>query len=293
MIYPGNDFLDALLDKQNREWCKRPANSVEFFVRTYPEIRNNAVILTPLITNEIRLRRNSGDVPRVEDYAESFPEIEAEIHYAVELAEILEEKEPPEYLVLECEKYQRKKLIGQGGFARVYLGFQFRMARYVALKFIDKRVLRTAENVTQFEEAVHKAAALQHTNIVPIHVAWDDGDFYVVVMDYVAGKPLDEYIKAQDGGMVTPKLAAEMLIKMAAAIQHANSRKPPVFHHDLKPANVLITEDREPLIIDFGFSAYFSASAGEGDKALAATASFAPPEHIQSPGRQPDARTDV
>lgn len=153
-------------------------------------------------------------------------------------------------------EYELVREIARGGMGVVYLARQRKLNRVVALKMILAGQLASAEDVRRFYAEAEAAATLDHPGIVPIH---DVGQFegqHFFSMGYVDGRSLSDLVAA---GPIEPLAAAELVRKIALAVQYAHSRG--VIHRDLKPANILLDAAGEPKVTDFGLA---KRAGGEG-----------------------------
>ena len=145
-------------------------------------------------------------------------------------------------------RFQLRELLGNGGFGQVYLAFDPRLDRDVALKLL--RQANPGERVMQrfFREA-RAAGRLDHPNIVAVHDAGrDDGQCWIAY-EYIKGPVLS---KAREQRRIDLTTAVRITRDLADALDHAHRRG--VFHRDVKPDNVLLDERGRPRLIDFGLA---------------------------------------
>ncbi|MGA3067465.1 MAG: protein kinase [Tepidisphaeraceae bacterium] len=158
----------------------------------------------------------------------------------------------PATTAISATGYVFQRELGRGGQAVVYLAVQQSTGRKVAVKVMRKEALADERALARFKREVQVLAALDHPNIVGIvdtGVASDGSQF--IVMSYVAGSPLDEYLKvAQDSA--NPSKLLRLFLKICAAVNVAHVRG--IVHRDLKPGNIRIDERGEPHILDFGLA---------------------------------------
>jgi serine/threonine protein kinase len=148
--------------------------------------------------------------------------------------------------------YVLQREIGRGGQAIVYLATQQSTGRKVAVKLIRKDALADDRALARFKREVQVLAALEHPNIVGIidTGAASDGSQFIV-MSYVAGATLDEYMKVVQASPDRSKLL-RLFLKICDAVNVAHLRG--IVHRDLKPANIRIDERGEPHVLDFGLA---------------------------------------
>ncbi|MEX2142461.1 MAG: serine/threonine-protein kinase [Pirellulales bacterium] len=125
--------------------------------------------------------------------------------------------------------------IGRGGMGVVYKARQARPDRIVALKMVLAGRHASPTALKRFQTEAESAARLRHPSIVPIHQVGEHDDLAYYVMDYIEGESLEERLSR---GPLSPRMAAEMLLEIARAVEHAHHHG--VIHRDLKPANILV-----------------------------------------------------
>jgi eukaryotic-like serine/threonine-protein kinase len=174
--------------------------------------------------------------------------------------------------------YELLDEIARGGMGVVYRARQHGLNRIVALKMILAGPFAGKQTILRFRAEAEAAANLRHANTVAIHETGEvDGQHYFS-MDYVAGRNLADLVRDQP---LTSKKAAEYVLKVARAVQYAHERK--VLHRDLKPSNVLIDENDEPRITDFGLAKKLSGtSALTATGQLLGSPGYMPPEQASS-----------
>jgi serine/threonine protein kinase/tetratricopeptide (TPR) repeat protein len=137
--------------------------------------------------------------------------------------------------------YEVLRELGRGGMGIVYLARQTSLGRLVALKMLRADQFARRERRRRFRAEAEAVARLQHPNIVQVYEAGEAGGQAYCVFEYVPGRTLAE---ALDGASCPPRDAAELLAKLASAMQAAHERG--IIHRDLKPTNVLLSFSREP-----------------------------------------------
>lgn len=172
--------------------------------------------------------------------------------------------------------YELLEEIGRGGMGVVYKAEQASLSRIVALKLILSGRLASEADVQRFYAEAQAAARLQHPNLVAIYeVGQHEGQHYFS-MDYVEGTSLANVVK---NGPLPAKVAAQLIITTALAVEHAHSRG--VIHRDLKPSNILIDTLGEPRVTDFGLAKRIDVQTDlTRSGQLLGTPSYMPPERI-------------
>lgn len=187
-------------------------------------------------------------------------------------------------------KYKILNKIGQGGMSVVYLAMNERANKQWAIKEVRKDGVSDYETVKQglvAETDILKR--LSHEHLPSIIDVIDCSDTFLIVMDYIEGKPLSEYIK--ESGAQPQERVVEWGKQICDVLGYLHSRKPPIIYRDLKPSNVMLKPDGNIMIIDFGTAREFKESSVEDTKCLG-TMGYAAPEQYGGHG-QTDARTDI
>ena len=147
-------------------------------------------------------------------------------------------------------RYRILRELGQGSMGSVYLAHDTQLDRKVALKIPKLRESRDATRTQRFFREARAAATLRHPNICPVYdIGEIDGKRYIA-MAYIKGRPLSAFIKRQKPQPV--RRIASTLRKLARALQEAHNQG--IIHRDLKPDNILIDDNRQPIIMDFGLA---------------------------------------
>jgi serine/threonine protein kinase len=192
-------------------------------------------------------------------------------------------------------QYRVMELIGQGGMARVYKGFQPSLARNVAIKAIPTQIDNTRDNefVQRFITEARVIARLTHPNIVPVHDYGEDNGWAFIVMEYISGGTLRNRIAVAESQRIRLDLplTLDLLAQAAMALECAHSNG--IIHRDVKPANMLLRTEDHLLLSDFGIAALLEANrAFTRTGANIGTPQYMAPEQ-GVPGGVIDARTDI
>jgi WD40 repeat protein len=174
--------------------------------------------------------------------------------------------------------YELVEEIARGGMGVVYRARQVSLNRVVALKMILAGQLASAADVQRFQTEAEAAANLDHPNIVPIYeVGQHDGQHYYS-MKLVEGGPKANLASRE---RQRPEDVARLLAKVAKAVHHAHQRG--ILHRDLKPSNILIDEQGEPHVTDFGLAKRVETEQGQTRSgAILGTPSYISPEQARS-----------
>ncbi len=144
--------------------------------------------------------------------------------------------------------YQIVDRLGEGGMGVVYKAKQVAMDRWVAIKVLRDELAQEPEYIRRFFKEARLAGRLRHANIVSALDCGETAGRYYMVMEFVEGKPLDQYLRSR--GPLPEAEALEIAAGIAEALQYAWAHK--VIHRDLKPQNVLLTADGAAKVCDFG-----------------------------------------
>jgi serine/threonine-protein kinase len=180
---------------------------------------------------------------------------------------------PPE--LTRHPRYRAIRLLGQGGMGAVYLAEHRRMKRVVALKVINPKLLSHPGALARFQQEVRAAAQLDHPNIVAAHDADQADGLHFLVMEYVEGQNLADYL-AEKGPLPVAE-ACDAARQAALGLQHAHERG--TVHRDVKPHNLMRAPSGRLKLLDFGLA---RLAAGPGDAAEDDGASLAP--HLTGAG---------
>jgi tRNA A-37 threonylcarbamoyl transferase component Bud32 len=192
-------------------------------------------------------------------------------------------------------QYQVRELIGLGGMARVYKGYQTSLARYVAIKAIPAQLDNARDNtfLQRFTTEARVIARLTHPNIVPVHDYGEDKGWAFIVMEYIGGGTLRERIvhAEQQHTRMDLGLTLELLAQSALALDFAHTNG--VVHRDVKPGNMLLRTEDHLLLSDFGIAAILEANQNfTRTGANIGTPQYMAPEQGM-PNGIVDARTDI
>lgn len=171
--------------------------------------------------------------------------------------------------------YLLKSLLGQGGFADVYLGEHIYLKRLVAVKVLQMRM--TQMELHEFVQEAQMIAALEHNHIVRVHDFGVDSDTSFLVMDYAPQGSLRH--KHQKGTVLPPATIVPYVKQVAAALQYAHDQK--LIHRDIKPENMLIGKRDDVLVSDFGLAVVARSTRSWEEQKIAGTAPYMSPEHFK------------
>jgi serine/threonine protein kinase len=167
---------------------------------------------------------------------------------------------PDPLLGRQLANFRIERLLGRGGMASVYYGWDVKLERPVAIKVIDARYQADPEYARRFVNEARTVATWRHENILQIHYADDQDGLYYFVMEYIRGLDLGQLLRQYlEAGELMPQAdVLRMGQAVASALDYAHARG--VIHRDVKPSNVLIAEDGRVVLADFGLA----LSTGQG-----------------------------
>ncbi len=186
--------------------------------------------------------------------------------------------------------YVVEAIAGQGGMGVVYRARQLRPPRTVALKVISPEFAGDDEFRERFERESEIAAAIEHSNVIPVYEVGADHGLVFIAMRFVEGTDLRELIRRV--GRLEPVRAARIISQVADAVDASHACG--LVHRDIKPANILIAREGERehvYLTDFGLAKPASSDGPTRTGFFVGTLDYAAPEQIQ--GTRLDARTDV
>ena len=196
--------------------------------------------------------------------------------------------EPPQTPRVLSGRYELSHLVARGGMAEVYRAHDRLLDRPVALKVLFPELSVDRAFVERFRREAQAAANLSHPNIVPVFDWGEDGGTYFIVMEFIDGRALSSILRS--AGPMHPDRAAEIGADVAVALAYAHRHG--VIHRDVKPGNVLITEDGIVKVTDFGIARAINTEESLTQTgAVMGTATYFSPE--QAEGLGVDARSDI
>ena len=199
---------------------------------------------------------------------------------------------------LDGGRYQLGQLIGRGGMAEVHVALDTRLGRTVAIKIMRPDLAHDEIFLTRFRREAHSVAQMNNPNIVNIY---DSGEEVVIldngqtehlpylVMEYVKGQTLRDIIKAN--GPLSQRDTEHVMIGLLSALEY--SHRMGIIHRDIKPGNIMISEQGVVKVMDFGIARALDDSATTMTKSqgVVGTAQYLSPE--QARGESVDMRSDL
>ncbi len=184
-------------------------------------------------------------------------------------------------------RYEIIEKIGGGGMSNVYKAKCNVLNRFVAIKILRDELTQDSDFVNNFKQESLSAASLAHPNIVNIYDTGFEDDIYYIVMEYVKGETLKNYIKRK--GSLSEKEAVKISRQVAEALKHAHSHN--IVHRDIKPHNILLTEDGTAKVTDFGIARASTSSTINNTSNVIGSVHYFSPE--QARGGYVDVKSDI
>jgi eukaryotic-like serine/threonine-protein kinase len=184
-------------------------------------------------------------------------------------------------------RYKLLKMVGGGGMANVYLARDIILEREVAVKILRMDFNNDEEFIKRFNREAQSATSLTHPNIVSIYDVGEDADIYYIVMEYVDGLTLKQYI--QKHFPVPVEKALDIMQQIMAAISDAHHNG--IIHRDIKPQNILIDDEGNAKITDFGIALALSATNITQTNAVLGSVHYLSPE--QARGGMANRKSDI
>ena len=184
-------------------------------------------------------------------------------------------------------RYEILEKIGNGGMATVYKAKCHVLNRFVAIKILREEFTTDSEFIKRFNSEAQSAASLTHPNIVSIFDVGNEENLYYIVMELIQGKTLKEIIV--EDGKLSWKWSVNIAIQIASALETAHKNN--IIHRDIKPHNIIITEDGIAKVTDFGIAKAVSNSTMTAFGTTIGSVHYFSPEHAK--GGFTDPKSDL
>ena len=184
-------------------------------------------------------------------------------------------------------RYEILEKIGNGGMATVYKAKCHVLNRYVAIKILKDEFTTDSEFIKKFKTEAQSAASLTHPNIVSIYDVCNEDNLYYIVMELIQGKTLKDIII--EDGILSWKWSVNIATQIASALDAAHKHN--IIHRDIKPHNIIITEDGMAKVTDFGIAKAVSNSTITAFGTTIGSVHYFSPEHAR--GGYTDAKSDL
>jgi len=262
-----------------------------------------------VLAEEFLERRANGENVTVEDYAAQYPELADDIREVLPAFEAMKSlaadwkravadnyKVGPK-LPFQLGEFLLEREIGRGGMGVVYEAQHTNLRRRVAVKLLRSSSLLNEKDVARFHREARAAAALHHTNIVPVFDFGEAEGFHYIAMQLIKGEGLDAYVaklqtqkdqpEAHYGSPAFWRQVASIGVQAANALHYAHTHG--TIHHDIKPGNLLLDGEGVLWVADFGLARQNAVDSTTQSGVLAGTLRYLAPEHFNG---QCDERTD-
>ena len=261
-----------------------------------------AALLRELLALELEYRAGRAESPRREEYLARFAEhaaivelvlaeLDADAGGASARGEATPDDTVPTFL-LNHPRYHVERFLGRGGMGTVFLAQHRALERPVALKIIRPELLADPSVVERFRCEVKAAASLNDPHIVAVYDAETTGERHFLVMEYIAGTDLARLVL--DGGPLPLATACDYICQAAAGLQQAFERG--LVHRDITPRNLMLTDQGQIKILDFGLAQFLGGPLAAGQQAgrgsLLGSIDFMAPEQAADP-QAADIRADI
>ncbi len=316
-----DEQVAVLLIDQSRRWSSGKVKYAEEYLVEFPEIFSDKSLKLEIIIEEFRIRHEQGQKTDVKSFIEKFPDVQDSLRERLIVAypklsvglistfsqeNVMSEldtsqgKSIPENRSLPANKrsvedapakigrYQIERVLGEGTFGRVFLSVDEELNRRVAIKVPYPDRVPHSENIEAYLSEARIAAGLDHPNIVPVYDIGqiEDGSTYIV-SKYIEGGDLNEKIRSS---CPSPREAAELMALVADALSSAHKKG--LVHRDIKPSNILLDQQSQPYVADFGLAVHEDQQrklAGE----VAGTPAYMAPEQVRGDTHRLDGRCDI
>lgn len=220
------------------------------------------------------------------------------INACPECGEAIDVSDQPPYAKIECPhckssirvrtllgQYQIERLLGEGGMSQVFLARDETLGRSVALKVLHKELSRDKKLTDSFEREAKITASINHPNVVKVYTVGADYGYFFIAMELMDNVSLEEMITNQ--GRVPEKQVMQIACDVTNGLEAAF--KAGLIHRDIKPGNILLTNEGMAKLVDFGLAV--QAGHYDADEDVWATPFYVPPEKLE--GEPDDFRGDI
>ncbi len=185
------------------------------------------------------------------------------------------------------DRYRLEKRIGSGGMADVYMAKDLLLDRVVAVKILHSNFCEDNDFIVRFRHEAQSAGKLMHPNIVGIYDVGNDQGIHYIVMEFVEGITLKQYIQTHPA--IPIDTAVRIAIEIASALEaaHANG----IVHCDIKPHNILLTETGKVKVTDFGIARAINSATVIDKRAVLGSVHYLSPE--QAAGDKITEKADI
>ncbi len=264
----SDELVTRIIARLSQRRVENPLAALDDVLNEFPEITDREATLRASLQRMSMTMSRGGSAAMASEEAAVLPELEG-------------------YHIIDC--------IGRGGMGSVYEAYQQSTGRRVAVKFMHAPLEASERSRRRFEREVELVARLEHPNIVSIVDSGVLAGQYFFVMEYVEGRTLDE---AMRGGEASINECLGIVCEIAKTVDYAHQRG--VLHRDLKPSNIVLDDQKQVHLLDFGLAKALD-SGGETDVDaslsrpgdLVGTLGYMPPEQARGLTQFVSVRSDV
>lgn len=184
-------------------------------------------------------------------------------------------------------RYEIVEKLGEGGMANVYKAKCKILKRFTTIKILKQELTNDEEFVRKFKDEAMEVAKLSDNNIVKVYDIGEEGDLHYIVMEYIDGKTLKEYIT--DNGVLSIKIALDFSIQICNALVVAHGID--LIHRDIKSQNILVSNSGNIKVTDFGIAKSSDSATITNSGKILGSAYYISPE--QARGNFVDCRSDI
>ncbi len=185
------------------------------------------------------------------------------------------------------DRYEVIRSIGEGGMANVYLGYDTILDRNVAIKILRGDLSNDEKFVRRFQREALSASSLAHPNIVEVYDVGEDDGLYYIVMEFIDGITLKQLLKKR--GSLTLSETLDIMSQLTDGMSHAHDSY--IIHRDLKPQNIMIKDDGQIKITDFGIAMALNSTQLTQTNSVMGSVHYLPPE--QASGKGATVKSDI
>jgi len=184
-------------------------------------------------------------------------------------------------------RYEVIESLGQGGMGKVFKAFDRKVSEVVAVKLIKPEISIDAASIERFKNELKIARKITHRNVCRMYDLGEDAGLQYITMEYVAGEDLKRFIRR--AGALSPGRAINIALQVCDGLSEAHHLG--VIHRDLKPQNIMIDQDGNAKIMDFGIARFSALERMTGSGVIIGTPEYMSPE--QADLKDVDARSDI
>jgi hypothetical protein len=186
-----------------------------------------------------------------------------------------------------ADRYEIIETLGQGGMGKVYKAYDRKVGEVVALKLIRPEISVNDKAIERFKNELKFARKISHRNVCRMHDIGEEGFFRYITMEYVSGEDLKRFIRR--AGTLSAGKAIHIAKQVVEGL--AEAHRLGVVHRDLKPQNIMIDQDGNARIMDFGIARFADAEGMTGSGVMIGTPEYMSPEQAEL--KDVDARADI